>query len=331
MYSQFSGFKIHSISTVCPSSISTNEIIGDLSKEESERLAVNIGITSKYVSKTEGEGLLELFYKASKRSLEIANVESSEVGLVVVLSQSSDLGSPGISSRLHEKLSLSKDVLVFDVNLGCSGYVKGLHIAMSLMKANGISKGMVLVGDVLSTFEMDEKKLRPLFGDGVSSTVLEYSTLFETSKVSFELGSDGKGWKAITISKTNPPVLEMSGLDVMTFALREVPESINKNLEKSGFTLNDIDTVVLHQANSLINTALERKIKRTDLPRALKEFGNTSGSSIPLVLTTVLGNEYFSQNRKIILSGFGIGLSWGSCIIDIQQGLKTSHELVTGN
>lgn len=329
MYSKFQGFKLHSISTVCPSRISTNDSIGDLTKEEAQRLASNIGITSKYISEIEGESLFDLFSTAATRAISLADFNPNEIGLVVVLTQSSDLGSPGISSRLHETLSLPKDCLVFDVNLGCSGYVKGLHIAMSIMKANALSKAIILVGDTLSKFEMDEKKLKPLFGDGVSATTIEYSDAYKNSNVSFELGSDGSGWKAITISKSTPPVLEMSGLDVMTFALREVPESINKNLVKSEVSLDNIDSVVLHQANSLINTALERKIKRSDSPRALKEFGNTSGASIPLVLTTALGNSYFSEDRKLILCGFGIGLSWGSCIIDIQKGLKTSHELIT--
>lgn len=322
----FEEFVIEAIATACPSGVARNQDIPGLSEDEARRLVQNIGVASRHDARVYGDSIEDAFLHCARRVLERERAGDGGLDLVATLTQSSVLVAPGIASKMHARLQLPTSCIAFDLNFGCSAYVLGLHAVMSYLRANALDRALLLVGDFNSEFDMDERRVRPLFGDAVSATLVVRSPA-PSSRFSFCLRTRGAGWDAITISRDARPTLAMDGMNVMSFALAEVPAIIRDNLERNALTMEDLDDVVLHQANRLINAALEKKLGLANAPRALASFGNTSGASIPLVLTTALAPDYFVAPRKVMLCGFGIGLSWGSCLMTTTENIRRTHDV----
>lgn len=265
-----------------------------------------------------------------------------DIDAVIFVSQSPDYFLPASSVILQNKLQLNKTCLAFDVNLGCSGYIYGLSIVASLLQTGHLKKALLLVGDksTISTNYQD-KSAYPLFGDAGTATLLEYDPNAEPWN--FNLQSDGSGKNAIIIEhghsrfpynqssnilyeiepgvKRTKKDLALNGLDIFNFALKEVAQNINTLIESNNVSKEEIDFYLLHQANKLINESVRKKLKVTEdkVPYSIGEFGNTSSASIPLTMCYALKDELFNGEKLLLLSGFGVGYSWGSVL------LKTKH------
>jgi 3-oxoacyl-[acyl-carrier-protein] synthase III len=200
----------------------------------------------------------------------------------------------------------------------------------------------LLVGDTLSkTINPKDKANYLLFGDAGTASVIEKDK--KSNKSYFSLNSDGSGYEAIIIrggafrnpcseeilknviyedgSIRSAVNLSMNGPDVFNFTIREVTKSIMDLLKFAKLTVNDTDYLVYHQANKFINDFLAKKLKyRKDrVPYSLEKFGNTASATIPITIVTELRNELTSGSKKLILSGFGVGLSWANAILDIEN------------
>jgi 3-oxoacyl-[acyl-carrier-protein] synthase-3 len=262
---------------------------------------------------------------------------------VIFVSQSPDYFLPATSILLQNRLGLPNTTMAFDVNLGCSGYIYGLQLLSNLISTGQIKKGLLLVGDksTLST-HIEDKSTYPLFGDAGSTTALEYTE--EKTPVYFNLQSDGSGEEAIKIldggarnsvrpdtfdlKEIEPGVkrsrrhLQLNGIDVFNFALKEVAPNINGLLQYAKVEKTAIDYFIFHQANKLINESVRKKLKITEIekvPYSIDLFGNTSSASIPLTIISKIRNEIGGQQKKLLLSGFGVGFSWGSCVLDFNK------------
>ena len=216
-----------------------------------------------------------------------------------------------------------------------------------MMKALAISRGLLLVGDISSKVcAYTDKSAWPLFGDAGSATALELDE--EAGPMHFHLMNDGAGKEAIIIPSgglaARLPVnaeglasreleagivrsavnLALRGSDIFSFAIQEVPKSIAAVLEWSGTANDAIDYFVLHQANRLINETIRTKIgaPRESFLYSLGEYGNTSSASIPLTLA--VNRDALNGPKRILLSGFGVGLSWGSAIVSLPGGCHLS-------
>lgn len=316
-----------------------------ITPKERRLLIKTTGIEKRRIA-AEGVTTADLCYASAQKLLTDLQWHPTEVGILVFISQIPDYLIPATSTILQHKLGLSKHSLAFDINLGCSGYVYGLSIVASLMKSTGIKKGLLLVGDVSSQVtSKTDKSTYPLFGDGGSATALMLEkTANDTTTMHFNLQSDGEGYNAIMIpdgggrNPINPKTsfilgeeqkgicrhqmhLKLNGLDIFNFSLREIAPNIKKLLNHLDFSKEEVDYFIFHQANLLINETIRRKLKvdKTKVPYSLKEFGNTSSASIPITMVTALQKELQTQNKKLLLSGFGVGLSWGSCLLHINQ------------
>jgi 3-oxoacyl-[acyl-carrier-protein] synthase-3 len=265
-----------------------------------------------------------------------------DIDAIIFVSQSPDYFLPASSVILQNKLQLNKSCLAFDVNLGCSGYVYGLSIVASLLQTGHLKKALLLVGDksTISTNYQD-KSAYPLFGDAGTATLLEYDPNAEPWY--FNLQSDGSGKNAIIIEhghsrhpinqssdvlhqiepgiKRTKKDLALNGLDIFNFALKEVAQNINNLIESNNVSKEQIDFYLLHQANKLINESVRKKLKITEdkFPYSIDVFGNTSSASIPLTMCYKLKDELLNGEKLLLLSGFGVGYSWGSVL------LKTKH------
>jgi 3-oxoacyl-[acyl-carrier-protein] synthase-3 len=202
-----------------------------------------------------------------------------------------------------------------------------------MISAGSIKKALLLVGDKCATVR------DPLFSDAGTATALEYSA--DAPPMYFDLNSDGAGYKAIMLPVGGhrepydyyhgiptrdehgqmhwPNDLILDAPAVLRFSTQKVPRAVEASAAYAGLKLEDINYFVFHQANRMINDTIRKKLRLTDdrVPSTLKEFGNTSGASIPVTMTARLRESMEAEKRKLVLCGFGIGLSWGTCILDI--------------
>jgi 3-oxoacyl-[acyl-carrier-protein] synthase-3 len=231
--------------------------------------------------------------------------------------------------------------MAFDMNLGCSGYLYGLSVMGSLMSQSGINKTLLLAGDLSNvTSSYRDKSTYPLFGDAGTATALEFDQA--SVPMTFNLQTDGSGYQAIMIQDggvrnwvskksftyrkygegiyRNNLQIALNGIEVFNFSLREVVPNIKATLEYAGKSLNDFDYLVFHQANRLINETIRKmlKVEKEKVPYSIHKFGNTSSASVPLTIVSELQNEIQHKHVKFLLSAFGIGLSWGTVLLETE-------------
>lgn len=270
-----------------------------------------LGTTSLAVKET-GEQASDLCVKAA-RELEKQGVVLEDIGALIVCTQTPDgHGIPHTSAVVHAKLGLADSCACFDISLGCSGYVYGLSVIISFMEANGIQKGLFFTSDPYSAIvDPADQATSLLFGDAATVSLLEAGgpgwqfagALFATQ---------GKGGAAIN---NQDGKLAMNGRDVFNFAMTTVPKQIHALLQRHNLTLDEVDRVVLHQGSRYIVDKLRERLKlpAEKVPVHLSGIGNTVSSAIPLTLESTLNN---SSDQRILLSGFGVGLSYATALLD---------------
>lgn len=240
----------------------------------------------------------------AKESIDLAEIEC-----VVLCTQNPDKGGlPHNSALVHAELGLPEDCACFDIGLGCSGYVYGLSVIQSFMAANGMKKGLLFTCDPYSRIlDPEDKNTCLLFGDAASVTLISETPRYTLASAKFS--TKGAGSEAL---QKNGSQLEMNGRAVFNFALQDVPKQIRRVLENAELKAEDVDLFLLHQGSRFM---LENTIKRAGIPLEkapikLSETGNTVSSSIPLLLEKELGKS----PGTILMSGFGVGLSWATAI-----------------
>ena len=295
----------------------------------------NIGVEEFRVS---GEGICtsDLCVAAAERLMDELQVDRMDIGILVFISQTPDYHFlPNTACIIQDRLKLSKEALAFDVPLGCSGYVYGLSIIASYLSGGQIKKGLLIVGDTASkTTNKKDKSSAMLFGDAGAATILEYDE--QAEGIYFHLATDGNGYKAIIVpdggfrnpfSATslieksdeqglirNNVNLHLDGLDVFSFGISEAPKTCKKLMDHLSISNDDIDCAFFHQANRMMNEKIRKKLSLSEskVPYSLKKFGNTSSASIPLTMVTERRSELQKKSNKLLLCGFGVGLSWGA-------------------
>jgi len=287
----------------------------------------------------------DLAYAAANELFTSSKISRDEIDILIFVSQTPDyLFIPNTAPILQHKLGLSMSCMSFDVPLGCSGFVYGLNIASSLLSNKSLRKALVICGDTPSkTQYYKDKSVAMLFGDAVSAVILTRSN--SESKISFSMGSDGSGYKAIMIpdggyrSPFNNKSLDieqgkdgnyrracdvvLDGMDVFSFGITRAPKSVKEILTFSNIEINTIDFFVFHQANLMMNELIRKKLKIPieKVPYSIIKYGNTSSASIPLTIVTELGPRFSYSNINILACGFGVGLSWGSMIFKLSNTL----------
>ncbi|MFH1937432.1 MAG: ketoacyl-ACP synthase III [Bacteroidota bacterium] len=309
-----------------------------ISQKERESLMKNIGVETRRVA-PRGVTAADLCFVAAEKLVNELGWDRREIELLVFVSQSPDHLVPATACILQDHLGLPHSCIAYDVGLGCSGYVYGLSMIGSMMQPGSIKKALLLVGDTSTlTTSYRDKSTYPLFGDGGTATALEFTE--KAPEMIFNLQTDGAGYRALIIpdggarnrmsrksfdikkvskgihrSKMN---LELDGIEVFNFSLREVVPNVKSLLKVAEKTMDDVDYLVFHQANRLINETLRKmlKVDPARVPYSLNEYGNTSGASVPLTMVAQLREQLTSGPVKLLLSAFGVGLSWGSVLLE---------------
>lgn len=261
--------------------------------------------------KDSSEETSDLCLKAFAKLLEKLPLRKEEIDAMIVITQNPDFNIPQVSAIVHGKLDMPESCASFDVSLGCSGYVYGLNILASFMRENGFKNGLLFTADPYSKIiNPDDKNTSLLFGDAAAVTLLSAdSPVYVAGK--FTYGTTGKDYNDLICRDGK---LFMNGRSVFNFAAKTVPADVLRCLQLNELKLSDIDLFIFHQGSlHIVNTIS----KRLELPPEKVvfdawEYGNTVSSSIPILLEKQLQN---SSAKKILISGFGVGLSWSTTIL----------------
>lgn len=333
------GVRIAGIASAVPRQEYFNREYEWISEKERELFIKTTGVERRRMA-PKGMATSDLCAAAARRLVADLGWSFGEIDLLLFISQSRDHIIPATAGILQHKLGMSKRTIAYDVSLGCSGFVYGLSMAASQMAVGGLRKALLMVGDV-STFTTNykDKSTYPLFGDAGSVAALELDAA--APPMHFNLQTDGSGFKAIIIPDGGirnlaDPVtsfqeeeiaegiirtrydIALDGMAVFQFSLREVGPNVTELLNYAGKQQGDIDYFVFHQANRLMNESIRKKmgIPPEKYPYSMDVYGNTSSASIPLTINHSLRDDISGTKLQLLLCGFGVGLSWGSVIVE---------------
>jgi 3-oxoacyl-[acyl-carrier-protein] synthase-3 len=331
---QFPG-ALYDIQYYLPNQVVTNADLGaEFPHWNVDQVALRTGVFERRVCKSD-ETAYDLALIAVKKLLDKNQLSKASLDAIIFCTQSPDYLLPSNAFLLQRDLGLPKSALIFDYNLACSGYVYGLLMASSLLKV-GIAKNILLVtGDTYSKYlHKEDRSTRMLFGDGASASWigLNQEDNIEPMISTFDdfiFGSDGEGWDKFIIKSggNRHPDTEnlidardnkiyMDGLHVLNLVNDKVTKSIADLLHKNALTTSDIDQFMLHQASGLALDSVTRKLKISSNQtfRNLMNIGNTVSSSLPILLSDYFSSNTLPVGSRIIISGFGVGYSWGSLL-----------------
>ncbi len=337
----FNNLGIKALAAAVPSNTIKNyEYTSYFSAEEVKEIVDKIGVYERRFAKP-GVTASDLCYAAAEKLISDNKVNRHEIDLLIFLSQTPDYRMPATSVILQHRLGLEKHVIAFDINMGCSGFIYGLTVVFGLMQSGFIRKGLLLDGETRSRiYSPKDRKTAFLFGDGGAAALLEYNPKY--GKSYFSLNSDGSRENLIKIDAggyrypSSPETFKekvvdeygnirsdehgyMNGSEVFNFLISEVPPDIKKTLQYAGVDQDEIDYFIFHQANNFMNSYLVKKLKipLEKVPSTIHKFGNTSSVSIPLTIVSELKGK-LSKN-KLLLSGFGVGMTWATAIINVDD------------
>lgn len=303
--------------------------------DECEKFLNTVGIKSRRIAPS-GVCASDLCYEAANKLIAELDWDKNEIDAIIFVSITADYRSPMTSCILQNRLGLSNACFTLDIPLGCCGYLHGTTVLSNLMSSGKIRKALLLCGDTCFQMSSPEDKSRyPIFGDAGTASAFIYD---ERAKdiISYSY-TDGSGYKTIITPHSGfrhpvtpesfiiqdvgegirrAPIHSMlDGMEVFSFAISKAPKVIKELMEQQHIEQRDVDYFLLHQANRFINQQICKKLKiePQKVPSNIEEFGNTSCATIPLLMVTRLKQELSTQSLNLILSAFGVGLTWG-CI-----------------
>ena len=282
-----------------------------------EDMIKETGVVSTYRT-SEKQTASDLCYEAAEELIRGLDWRKESLGALVFVSHAMDYQRPATSGVIQSRLGLDKECFCIDINLGCSGFVYGISVLGSIMASMKIDRALLVCGDLSSKAVDPATTSNLLFGDVGAAIALEKKA--DCSDIHFSLLTDGSRYKKIFMrgggfrhpeDKENL-YADMVGMDVLAFSISDVPKTMISFMKDYEIEMEDIDLVALHQANALIINRILKKVKapKEKVPVVLGKYGNSSSSSIPLVICDHV-KETGMKKMHVLACGFGIGLSWG--------------------
>lgn len=317
--------KIVGVGAYTPSNIVTNDDLSKVVDTNDEWIVTRTGMRERRIST--GEDTSYMATQACLEALKNANIKAEDVDHIIVATVTPDMFCPSVACLVQKNIG-AINASSMDINAACSGFLYALKLANSLIKS-GESKVTLIVGaETLSKVtDWSDRRTCVLFGDAAGAAVVKASE--EKGILAVHTMAEGDKGEALQINglpvnnpytnkEDNDHYISMNGQEVFKFATRVIVEAVNKVLEKSGVDIDEIKYVVPHQANLRI---IDYASKKINLPIEkfyvnLSKYGNTSSASIPLALSEMYSDGKIEKGDKIILVGFGGGLTYGSAIIE---------------
>uniref|UniRef100_A0A1Z1MGK1 Beta-ketoacyl-[acyl-carrier-protein] synthase III n=1 Tax=Polysiphonia sertularioides TaxID=945028 RepID=A0A1Z1MGK1_9FLOR len=328
--STIQGAKIISTGSAIPNYKLTNQQISSIVETSDEWIFTRTGIKERRVLINSGESVVNLGKLASLEALTKVSMNPLEIDLII-LATSSPNNLFGSASEIQYEIG-AFNALAFDLTAACSGFVLGIVTASQFLFTKTYRNILVIGADVLSKWiDWSDRSTCILFGDAAGAVVIQSCNNLSNSILGFDLNTDGSYSSCLSIPykddiKVHPnfnfhqgsfKYLSMNGKEVYKFAVSQVPMSILKCLDDIDMSIEEVDWLLLHQANKRILTAVADKlsISHSKIISNLSNYGNTSAASIPLALDEAVQQNKIANNSIIVISGFGAGLTWGTVII----------------
>lgn len=307
-----------------PDNIVTNDDLSKIMDTSDEWIASRTGIRKRHIAKEETTATMSA--EAAKKALQQAGMKPEEIDLIIVGTITGDYVTPSTACEVQRIIG-ADNAVAFDVNAACSGFMFALNTAHVYLQS-GIYKNALIIGaETLSKImDWNDRSTSVLFGDGAGAAVV---TRGETGLLSFIQGSDGaKGMVLACKNRSNNnPLINtskelgytyMDGQEVYKFAVSKVPESIKKVLAEANLEPEDIAYFILHQANIRIIQSVAKRLKVSEekFPISLDHCGNISAGSVPILLDEVNEKGMLKKGDKIVMAGFGAGLTWSACVME---------------
>lgn len=325
--------KIIGTGSFLPKTVVTNDDLSKIMDTSDEWIASRTGIRERRLVKEETTASMSA--EASKRAMEKAHVTAEEIDLIIVGTITGDYVTPSTACEIQAEIG-AVNAAAFDINAACSGFMFALNTAHAYLQTGIYKTALVLGAETLSKImDWNDRSTCVLFGDGAGAAVVRaYADAEEKEAgsrglLSFEQGSDGAKGKVLACRDrvNNNPLVKneidldyvyMDGQEVYKFAVSTVPASIHRVLDKAGLTTSDIKYFVLHQANIRIIQSVAKRLKESEdkFPLSLDHCGNISAASVPILLDEMNQKGMLQKGDKIVMSGFGAGLTWASAVIE---------------
>lgn len=332
---QIKNVALRGVTGTVPNNPKTTMDLGLFTQEEADTFDNTVGIKKRYVA-TDDICASDLCYDAAVRLMDALRWEKESIDVLIFESVTSDYKTPPTVGILQDRLGLPTSTFVLEVPMGCCGCIYALTVAGNLLSSGSVKRALLLVGDTATRMGSPYDKSRvPLFGDCGTAMALEYDKSADDMIVEFN--TLGSGYQALMTPHggyRNPMSEEsfkyedfgngivrapkdalINGMDVFAFAISKPPVSVKKMLEEYNLNLEtDIDYYLIHQANKLIVDRIVKKLKLNPakVPYNLQEYGNLGGCSLPMLMVTNLAEELRTKKMSLLLSSFGLGLTWGT-------------------
>lgn len=331
----FQNVHIAGLACAVPTSrVETDSYINHFGKDVVDKFKKATGIEARHLSDGT-QTTSDLCFVAAEQLMKKKGLTGDDIDAVILVTQTPDYTTPATAYVLHKRLNIKQDCLVFDINLGCSGFVNGVYIAAGLVESGTVKRALLLVGDSDTKHQVTgDTSFTMMFGDAGSATLIEWGE----GTVNGMLRSDGEGFNTLITpipgarfpgiypgvnqNQEGKPEKKMDGNDVFLFAITKIPKLFKEFYAAFGTSAEGYDYIVLHQANLMIINQIAKKLKvpAGKVPVSLMEYGNTDSASVPVGIVDLC--EKLEKNRKLnlITSGFGVGLSWGIVSFEIDSG-----------
>ena len=319
--------KIKYTGAYVPENIVTNADLEKLVETDDEWIRSRTGIERRHISM--GDNTSDLASKTAWEIIKKGGIDPTDIDLIIVATVSPDCMSPSTACTVQAAIG-AVNAVAFDISAACSGFVFALSTADKFIKSGTYKNALIIASEVLSKhINWSDRSTCVLFGDGAAGAYIERS---ETPGIIAEdIGCDGTKGKSLGgarntaanvfngLEKFDDPYIYMDGKVIFDFATRQVPKSVNKLLEKANLMPEDIKYVLPHQANERIVKVISRKVK---IPMEkfylnIAEYGNTAAASIPIALNEMYEKGILSEGDKLLITGFGGGLTWCSMVVEI--------------
>ena len=321
--------KITQVAHYVPENVVSNDDLSKIMDTNDEWIYSRTGIKNRHIST--GENTSDLAAKVAKQLISDSNLSPETIDFIIVATVTPDSLMPSTAARVQAQVG-AVNAFAYDLTAACSGFVFALSTAEKLISSGAYQRGLVIGAEVFSkVIDWSDRSTAVLFGDGAAGVLIEAGAsqpLIIAEKMQ-TYGSRGNSllssyadiqtpFASVSYESSN---LSMEGRAIFDFAVRDVPKNIQATLEKANLSAEEVDYYLLHQANSRILDKMAKKlgVTRQKFLQNMQEYGNTSAASIPILLSESVKNGIFSLDgqTKVVLTGFGGGLTWGTAIINL--------------
>ena len=315
--------KIAGTGSFLPERVVDNFEIARMVDTSDEWIQTRTGIRTRHIATD--ETVAGMATEAAKRAVENAGITPEEIDLIIVSTVSAEQSLPCVACEVQKALG-AKGAAALDVNSACSGFITGYQMAAGQIKAGLAKTALVIGSECLSNYvDWTDRGTCILFGDGAGAAILKADCVPEDLRIPCVLHADGSKGDSLTCSlghgKNKVPYDEyyrMDGRAIFKFAVKKVPEVIHEVLDLSGHTVEEIDYFILHQANKRIIDAIAKRLRQDEskFPMNIMDNGNISSACIPMLLDDMNRKGLLKPGMKLVLAGFGAGLTWGGFYLE---------------